>query len=397
MAEYFPASFRLFAFVSFPIATLALWGCLRSLARLTRVESLAIIWLFMLSPTNSARFSMTIFRYTSANMFFFVACYLYLRKQSVLSRVIALCLFFLSFDTASFFVFMLVPLGLSMLEHYDRGVPPSRWVKKNLDFIFIGPAVWFIEPLLNPTTDLVRDAYYTPNIAGVTRGLVISGLLMILTTFAFRIRKWRYDSHRGGIQLLVGLILCWLGIFPYMAIGHFPNLYSLLIGFVPGASDWDSRHQLLLPLGLALAIVGIINLLNVSKVRRAALSVATFFSILNLSFAQEYYLDSIKTARVIEAFRSDEKIRELRFALIDDLTSRFNARGRTIRSYEWDAMLRAANPDLKQRSDALRFVDCNSIKPDSVITIQAQNGKLETLLTRDPGIAISVEMIQPCS
>jgi hypothetical protein len=199
------------------------------------------------------------------------------------------------------------------------------------------------------------------------------------------------------VQVVVGLIVCWLGIFPYMALGHFPNLNALLIGFVPGASDWDSRHQLLLPLGLAIVIIGVVNLLNTSAVRRATIVVSVFFSVLNLSYAQEHYLDSIKTARIIEAFSANPEIREVKFALIDDLAQRFNARGRSIRSYEWDAMLLAANPDLSQKTDVLRFVDCESLEPDSVITIHATNGKLQTLLTRDPGLVVSVKKIQPCS
>ena len=397
MAEYFPASFRIFALIAYPVAAVALWGCVKSFSRLTRVEGLALVSLFVMMPTNSARFSMTIFRYTSANMFFFLACYFFLRRRSFASRVLSLFLFTLSFDTASFFVFMLVPLGVSLLEAHDSGISPFGWLRKNVAFVIIGPAIWFIEPILNPTIDPVRLAYYTPTLSGVARGLLLGGFLMLLATYALVIRGWRYRSQRGAVQVVVGLTVCWLGIFPYMALGHFPNLNALIIGFVPGASDWDSRHQLLLPLGLAIILIGVVNLLNTFAVRPAALVLSVLFSILNLTYSQEYYLDSIKTTRIIEAFSLNPEIRVVKVALIDDLAQRFNARGRTIRSYEWDAMLLSANPDLHQKSDALRFVDCESLKPDSVITIQATNGKLQTLLTRDPGLVVSVKKIQPCS
>jgi len=35
--------------------------------------------------------------------------------------------------------------------------------------------------------------------------------------------------------------------------------------------------------------------------------------------------------------------------------------------------------------------------PDAIIVIQASNGKLETLLTRNPGITVSVQKISVCN
>jgi len=303
----------------------------------------------------------------------------------------------MSFDTASFIVFMVVPLALSLLESQHNHEKLTKWLQKNVIFIVIAPAYWFIEPTLNPTLDKVRAAYYTPSLSGIVRGLVVGSFVLAVTAWFLVRKKWRYSTHRGGVQVLVGLCLTWIGMFPYMALGHFPNLNALLIGFVPGSSDWDSRHQLLMPLGLAVVIVGIFNWLNPRSLLRGTIVVGLLSSILNLSFSQEYYLDSIKTTRVIEALKSNEDVRDVKFALIDDQALRFNARGRSIRSYEWDAMLRAANPNLDQGTDVLRYVDCETLNPDAIIVIQATNGKLKTLLTRDPGISITVKRIQPCT
>jgi hypothetical protein len=258
-------------------------------------------------------------------------------------------------------------------------------------------AYWFIEPIINPTLDSVRAAYYTPSMSGIIRGLVVGMLVTLIAGYFVLIRGWRYGTHRGGLQVLVGLLITWLGMFPYMALGHFPNLNALLIGFVPGASDWDSRHQLLMPLGLGLVIVGVLNFLNPARLWAGVLVVCGLSTVLNLTFSQEYYLDSIKTQRIIEAFRSDPDVKEFDMALIDDQALRFNARGRAIRSYEWDYMLKAANPGLQQTTDVLRYVDCNVMDPDAIIVIQASNGKLKTLLTRNPGITVSVQKISVCN
>ena len=74
----------------------------------------------------------------------------------------------------------------------------------------------------------------------------------------------------------------------------------------------------------------------------------------------------------------------------------FNARGRFIRSYEWDGILKAAKPELNISSDYYRYVDCESIRPDAILTITANNGKLRTLLTGNPSINIAVTKISPC-
>ena len=290
---------------------------------------------------------MTIFMYSTSYCAFFVGWWLFSLKRRWWTLILSLGFFLMSFDTASFLVFMAIPLLHSYFEHRATGGPFITWIKRNFVFVLSPIAYWFVEPIINPTLDSVRAAYYTPSLSGILRGLVVGMLVTLIAGYFVLIRGWRYGTHRGGVQVLVGLLITWLGMFPYMALGHFPNLNALLIGFVPGASDWDSRHQLLMPLGLGLVIVGVLNFLNPARLWAGVLVVCGLSTVLNLTFSQEYYLDSIKTQRIIEAFRSNPDVKDFDMALIDDQALRFNARGRAIRSYEWDYMLRAANPGLE--------------------------------------------------
>ena len=397
MAEFFPSSFRVLSFIWFPIAAFCLFKTLLGSRFLDRTEVFAIALLFLILPVNSARASMTIFMYSTSYCAFFVGWWLFSLKRRWWTLLLSLGFFLMSFDTASFLVFMAIPLLHSYFEHREKGGPFKTWIKRNFVFVLSPIAYWFIEPIINPTLDSVRAAYYTPSLSGILRGLVVGMLVALIAGFFVLIRGWRYGTHRGGVQVLVGLLITWLGMFPYMALGHFPNLNALLIGFVPGASDWDSRHQLLMPLGLGLVIVGVLNFLNPARLWAGVLVVCGLSTVLNLTFSQEYYLDSIKTQRIIEAFRLNPDVKEFDMALIDDQALRFNARGRAIRSYEWDYMLKAANPGLDQTTDVLRYVDCNVMDPDAIIVIQASNGKLETLLTRNPGITVSVQKISVCN
>lgn len=395
--ESFTPGLQLGSFFCFLIAAVSIVQILKHVPLLSNTESGAIFLLFLLLPVNSARASMTIFMYSFSYACFFVGWWLFIINRKWWTLLMSSALFLFSFDTASFMLYLAVPLIASILSIKLSFENYSVWLRKNFVFILLPIAYWFVEPRLNPTLDATRLAYWTPTLGSISRALLL-GALIFLPFSIFLVRfRWRYSTHRGGIQVFVGLLITWLGMFPYMALGHFPNLNALLIGFVPGASDWDSRHQLLMPLGLGLVIVGVLNFLNPVRLWAGVLVVCGLSTVLNLTFSQEYYLDSIKTQRIIEAFRSNPDVKEFDMALIDDQALRFNARGRAIRSYEWDYMLKAANPGLDQTTDVLRYVDCNVMDPDAIIVIQASNGKLETLLTRNPGITVSVQKISVCN
>jgi hypothetical protein len=185
-------------------------------------------------------------------------------------------------------------------------------------------------------------------------------------------------------------------MFPYMTLGHFPNLSSILIGFVPGASDWDSRHQLLMPLGIGIATIGVFNYFGSSKLIRGVAAVCSISIVINFTIQQDYYLDSIKTKHIITVLRNSADLNTVKIVLVNDQALRFNARGRSLRTYEWDGILKAARPDLNISSETYRFVNCESIRPDAIMTITANNGKLRTLMTGDPSINIEIVRISPC-
>lgn len=396
MAEHWITGFRILTFLLFPVAALLLFNTLKSSRFLSRAEVLVVSAVFLLAPVNSARNSMTILMYTSCYASFFGGWYLFARKTSLIPRLLALCLFLNSFDTASLIMFMAIPLGLSLAEEIHTARDLRRWLARNWAFVLSPVAYWFIEPTLNPTLDQIRAEYYTPKMSGISRGLVLLGGIALVILLLGRKKHWRYESHRGQIQISAGMVVLWFGIFPYMALGHFPNLESLLIGFVPGQSDWDSRHQLLMPLALALIILGMLNLIKRQTLLISATPVLLVCSVLNLTFSQEYYLDSIKASHIIREFSQNSELSKMTLVLIDDQAPRFNARGRRIRSYEWDAMLRAALGSNAPMSDVLRFVDCTSLKPDAIVTIAAARGKMMTLLSRDPKISLSVSKINIC-
>ena len=396
ITEVNPAIFQLLIFLMFPISAFFLFKVLAKNRHLSRIEALSISALFLLLPVNSARASMTLFMYSFCHLCFFAAWWLMELRRRWWTVVLAIALFVLSFDTASFLLFITVPLLNSLLNARVNSKEIQRWIGKNLLFVVLPVIYWFLEPKLNPVLDPVRLAYWTPSKSGSTRGLIVGIIILIFATYLIAFKKFRYAEQRGPIQFLVGVFLIWIGMFPYMTLGHFPNLSSILIGFVPGASDWDSRHQLLMPLGMGIAIIGAINYFGSSKLVRGVAAVCSISILINFTIQQDYYLDSIKTANIIATLRNNSDLDTVEMVLVNDQALRFNARGRFVRSFEWDAILKAAKPNLNILSDIYRYVDCDSVRPDAILTITAENGKLRTLLTRNSLINIELIKISPC-
>ena len=396
ITEVNPAIFQLLVFVMFPVSALFLWKVLAKNRYLSEVEAISISALFLLLPVNSARASMTLFMYSFCHLCFFAAWWLFELRRKWWTVVLAVTLFVLSFDTASFLLFISVPLLNSLLNTGGNLKHVQRWIGKNLLFIVLPVAYWFVEPKLNPVLDPVRLAYWKPSISGSLRGLIVGILIILFATYLIAVKKFRYARQRGPIQFLAGILLIWVGMFPYMTLGHFPNISSILLGFVPGASDWDSRHQLLMPLGMGIATIGVFNYFGSSKLVRGVAAVCSISILINFTMQQEYYLDSIKTKHIVTALRSTTELDNIEMVLVNDQALRFNARGRFIRSYEWDGILKAAKPESDISSDIYRYVDCESIRPDAILTITASNGKLRTLLTGNPLINIAVTKISPC-
>jgi hypothetical protein len=84
-------------------------------------------------------------------------------------------------------------------------------------------------------------------------------------------------------------------------------------------------------------------------------------------------------------------------ALIDDQAVRFNARGRLIRSYEWEKMLQKALGNDRIKVSYLQYVDCKEFQPDAILHINSPNGRLESTLRGKVAINLSVEKIDPCN
>lgn len=389
--------FRVVTFISYFVAAVCLHRVLRRGLSLSSTQVNVITLFFLLAPINSTRAAMIIMHYSISFALFFCAWALLVSERRSLV-FLSLPFFWISFGTPSLLPFFLLPmihwvlLNRSRLQESLRILPLVLLIATPLSY-------WLVRALTFGSG--VRE-YYVPRPLGVIRGglfVLVAGV--ILTVGATR-RGWAFQSHSRPLLASIGFFAVALGASTYMAGGHLVDLSDWLISFVPNFSDWDSRHQLLLGLGIALMLCGAVVDPNESNMSRNRLhvvaSIIGIFCVLNFTFSQEYYLDSLKQEQVISAFGDIPSLKTENVVMIDDQALRFNARGRAIRSFEWQEMI---NISLGRTQpivvEPLRYVNCAEFSPTEIIQITAQNGRLESLLTRNLGIQVQSIDISPCN
>jgi hypothetical protein len=392
--------FRIVSLISFFAIGYFLFHILKRSPILNSHQIVAVTILFMVVPVNSARISIICSKYTVALFFFFLGWYLYETKKSKVLIFLGYTFFFLSYSELPFPTFTLLPI----LYHIALRSPKSireclREVWRALPLILLPIVYLVIRQIFWPVTGNLAVTY-SPKFLGIIRAIMFIAMCSI--PLVLYLASSRYSRiKRPSLLVAVGCFAISIAAFPYMLGGHLVDISDWLISFIPNFSDWHSRHQLLLPLGIALIVVGSMKMEKVEKPKWNTYPVLTtllaVFVVLNVTFAQEYFLDSRKQAAIIEAMTSNSDLKSVQTVLIDDQAVRFNARGRLIRSYEWEKMLEKALGNDRIKVSYLQYMDCTEFQPDAILHINSPNGRLESTLRGKVAIDLSVEKIDPCN
>jgi len=363
-------------------------------------QLVAITLLFLVIPVNSARISTANSKYGVDLFFFFLAWYIYETKSHKLSKFFAFAFFFLSYSTLPFPTFTLLPILYHVVLKYPKNIREYiREFANTIPLMLLPICYLALRQIYWPPMGGLVDMY-TPQLSGLARSLIF--VLICSIPLALLLASTKYDGIvKPNLLVAAGSFSVSIAAVPYMVGGRLVDISDWLIAFIPNFSDWDSRNQLTLPLGIALIIVGFITMDKVEKLRWNTYPVLTtalaVFIVLNVTFAQEYFLDSRKQDAVLDAMASNPELKSVRSIYIDDQAVRFNARGRLIRSYEWDGMLDKALGSKSVKVSYLQYPDCNAFKPDAILHISSPNGRLESTLRGKVVIDLRVEKIDPCS
>lgn len=394
-----PFFFRVVSFLCFFFAGYFVFRVLSRVRSLSHGQIVAITLVFLLISVNSARISLITNGYALSYFLFFLAWFLFEESNSTLATVTSYIAFFFSYSMIAFPTFTILPILLNIYLSLQSNKLRTGvfWVR--LILLALLPIAYLIlRQVFWPTTG-GSAIMYQPQFLGLVRALLFVGVCSIPLLYGLLISKWNWSDAQKFI-IPFGLFSLSIGAFPYMLGGHLVDISDWLITFVPNFSDWNSRHQLLLPFGLSLIIGGSLKFNSNRPLRWNSSPVFSIFIAfcvaLNITFAQEYFLDGKKQESIIAEMVKNDDLKNSYSILIDDTAVRFNARGRLIRSYEWEAMLEKVFGDDTRKVTYLQYVNCEEFQPDAILRISAPNGRLESTLRRSVDIDLRVEKINPC-
>lgn len=341
-----PWIYRVLTFILVLGSGLFLYRLLEAQKWLQRDHVLLIVIMYLIAPLYAARVALIDFPYTLSLFLFFAAWYATGRN-----RPVALVLFALSFNTQSLLVFYALPIADWYFRENGqwRMGQALKWASRRLDFMLL-PFAWFLVKIVffkptglyegyNEHFSLVSLAksplWQVKDLFRLNQPVFLLAFALALSIFL--VRRLNVPLSGGGAAprrkyLVIGLVALVAGLFPYW-----------IVGYVPTFSEWASRHQLLMPLGMAIVVLGICVNWD-DKLKYLFLALAFSLSIaMNWTNYIQLFMDWQKQKRVVEFLKASPLVAEAKLVLFDDETP--NALSRAYRFYEWNGMLKLAHPD----------------------------------------------------
>jgi hypothetical protein len=383
--------YRPLTFLLFAASGLFVWqilGVCRGL--LDESDRMWVTALFLLLPFNSVRaIVQSLFSYTLSHFFFFAAWSVIVAKRQLYWALIALAMFVVSFPTNSLLFYVLLPaFHVLLVSEFSLRNRVLRFCAMGVASVSYRPfsrAIW-PDLRLNEGYNEIRGAFLVRSI------VVFLILLFICLVILLRLVTSPDRQRKPLVLICLGVLAFATGLFPYMAVGHFPNFSDLIIQFIPNESEMDSRHGLLLPLGTALIVVGLVRLLVLPNLQRKVLRGVLVLSVLVcVSIYSQYFTDSRKQDAIIRELSNPQIELSTRAVMFQDNAQRFNARGRSLYHWEYLGMLKEAG-----RGYGFEILDRGGYPCDSdnsvvgtIIEINATSGRLRTILTGNPRLTLS--------
>ena len=333
-----------------------------------------IVILASISPFFMAKNTMICLPYTLNYFLFFLAFYflvLSVKRSLVIYRILALILFFLSFMVNSFIVFYIIPFVIIYI--INSKIDVSQLTKEMIynfnfksllrmsDLIFL-PVIFFIykKTYLN-TEGLYKESYNKitlDNILGSPKVMLKSlvnqigefldlisqyifkdlehfllfSLIISLTIIIFKRIDVKINSIHKKKIFIVGVLCLILAILPYVFVQKPPSFVG-----------YDTRHQLLMPIGVSLIMVSLI--LSLFKSQYYKIVFITIFSIfITISFNMnlQFIKGGFKQESLILNFRTNKLLKMNKTIIYHDNTSEFDATKEEFRFYSLNGISKLA-------------------------------------------------------
>jgi len=236
-----------------------------------------------------------------------------------------------------------------------------------------------------PTKDWID--YHQVTSAGLQVALlpIVIGLVPLVVIATRKAKNIR--TNLGLTLFVVGFLVTALALFPYFAgelyVGYAGRpAYLTVFEF---RADWRSRHQLLMPLGLALSVVGLNELFNWRKKNFVFVATIVLSVTLNMFWGSQYFLMSHKQEQLVELFTTTKN--KIEIASVEDQAMQFNGRGSSFRGYEWNGFMTLAEISTDRPG-------CEALPSGAALTLKSNTPYIKALVTRDLDLYFEVK---PCS
>lgn len=394
---------KLVVVCGFAVAGWLFWRLLKYTTVLSEFQCSVAATLFILLPINGARVGLSTARASYLLPVFLLGAVLFTYKRAVLSCIGFLLVLFAGF-WPSYQIFALsIALVLAANDMSSRNSVSRRTVTVAVALLMI-PFLhrYVLEPLI---VDLglaaAPGSYNSIRFNFLIRATLVCGMLAtpLLGSLTKQIAGRRSLNEWRPSLSYVGMGLLALGTFPYMAVGHFANLSDWVLVWLPDNSDWDSRHQLLQGPGFALIITAVLTSAIVPHRRKFGINILVAISVaISIATYSNYHVDGLKQRDIMNDLRAAagdfENVSVVSFV---DESLDLNARGRSIRSYEWEKMAEVAleKPMTVWEESALQ-VDCQAEVVGKTVTVRKASGRLKATITRSRVVTTQISDIVAC-
>lgn len=277
-----PWSYRVLQYLLMFSTGIFLWLILGRIKFLNQDEKYQIVVLFLVLPLYAARVALINFPGTLCYAIFFIAWFMLAKIEYLAVRILTLGLFLISFRNNAFLVFYSLPIAY--LYYVEKGFTWKgvlSWCWRRIDFLLL-PIIYFTIKTLYflPTRHYsLYNQINLENVLGrwwyVLPFILLAGSVGVALVIGLRAGK-RID--RNFLLVSFGVILIFIAMFPFLAVGKVPRFY-----------DWDSRFQLLMPLGTSIVLVGFNNLIAGSF----KVALLTLLGVVVVDVGRDFYLGRI--------------------------------------------------------------------------------------------------------
>jgi hypothetical protein len=340
-----------------------IYKILKNIGSLSNEDRFFIVLFFLIAPLYSAKVALIHFPYTFYITIFFFALYLLsksLNALGIIKRIFILFLFFTTFLVNSLIVFYgIVLIYIFYIKYFTDAKHLHKdffvFCKQNIDFIIL-PIVFFMIKLIyfvpsglyagynkigfgnilnfdlyEKTFNLSFIEPLAVSLKNISPSLIILFIVFFLLSNIFF--RQNNEMKNNIFFFILGVIIFFLGAFPYIAVNKIPQL-----------NGWHSGHQLLLPLGfsfiLYFGIIIITVLFNFKKI----INYIVFF-ILSISFLVfqiedgiSYNIDWLYRQSIIENFKNYNIIKENNTFIVKVNLNKKLAKNRTLGFLEFNGM-----------------------------------------------------------